>query len=327
MSGRSTFKEYPRESYPDLSVEYTEVQSATGLHRMIITKPPKNVKLRVLVFIGGIGCYSMDTPMDTSRNETQLLNKLARDGYMAVRVEKPGMGDGAGHSKKCSEISFQEEKEVYVQAITNLKSRADVIPDEVYILGHSMGGVMAPLVASETSIKGIIAYGTIGSNFMEYLIKTRRTIAEAYGWPADETDAYIKDVCECAAYYFIEKMTTEEAAKKKSNCRDNLSVFDYRSRKYNDELYAFNLPALWKSFNGAALLMWGQGDFISAKDDHQILADAINSYHKGNATFAVINADHGMNYAASFKEARTNPGKYNPEVGNKILAWLQSMRS
>jgi len=99
--------------------------------------------------------------------------------------------------------------------------------------GHSMGGVFAPLVAEKTSIKGIIAYGAIGSNFLEYLVKTRKTIAEAYQLSPEESDDLVKDFCECAVYYFAESMTTAEASKKKTSCADYLSIFDLRSRGFS----------------------------------------------------------------------------------------------
>ena len=325
VKGKSTMKPYPSEKYAGIITEYSEVKTATGLQRVIITKPEGGAKLPVVVFIGGIGCYSLDMPFDSTSSEVQLLNKIARAGFLVARVEKPGIGDGVGFSKKSSEISFMEEKDVYVQAIKDLKLRPDVSTENVHIIGHSMGGVMAPLVAMETAVKGIVAYGTIGSNFIEYLLKTRRTIGEAYNWSMDETDTYVKDACECASYYFINKMTTEEAAKKKAICGEYLSVFDLRSRKYNDELYALNLPALWKPFTGKALLVWGKSDFISALEDHEILAETINKTHSGNATLALVNnADHGMNYAADFSTALNNPGKYNPEVGETILTWLKA---
>jgi pimeloyl-ACP methyl ester carboxylesterase len=315
---------FPEEHYPDLDVLYSAISSITGTQRIIITKPKRKDRLPVVMFIGGIGCYSLDYALDSSVSEIQLLNLLARAGYMCVRVEKPGIGDDAKTCKPCSSISFTEELDGYVQAALALKRRDDVDSNAIFIFGHSMGGVMAPLVAQRTNIKGIVTYGTIGSNFAEYLMKTRRTIAQAYDMTPDETDDFVKENCDCAGYYFVDKLTTEEAAKKDSNCRDYLSVFDLRSRAYNDELYALNFPGLWKPFTGKALLLWGGSDFISSEEDQQILTETVNHYHKGNAEFAIVkNTNHGMHIASSFQEARTSPGPYNPEVGKTVLAWLQ----
>lgn len=324
IKGKSVFRNFPEEKYAGLNVIYSEAKSPIGLQRIIITKPVVKNKLPVIAFIGGIGCYSLDFPMDSNRSEVVLLNSLSRAGYLCARLEKPGMGDNAKYCKPCNSVSFNEEAEGYAEAIRILKQRPDVDSNAIFILGHSMGGVFAPLVAQKTAIKGIIAYGTIGSSFQEYLVKTRRTIAEAYKMSPEETDDLIKGFCECSGFYFAEKMTTEEASKKKAECREYLSIFDLRSRAYNDELYGLNIPALWKPFTGKALLLWGESDFISSKHDHQLVTDAINYYHKGNAEMITVkNAEHGMGTAGNFSEAQKSPGPYNKEVGIAILAWLK----
>lgn len=324
VNGSSVFSFFPEENYTDLDVIYTETKSGIGLQRIIITKPKTKNKLPVIVFIGGMGCYSLDLPMDSNRSEIQLLNMLSRAGYLCARLEKPGIGDNANYSKACNEVSLLEEAEGYIQGIRKLKTRSDVDSNSVYILGHSMGGVFAPMIARKTQVKGVVAYGLIGSNFIEYLAKTRRTIGEAYEMTPEETDDLVKDFCECSGYYFVEKMTTEEAAKKKPICREYLSIFDLRSRAYNNELYALNIPNLWKSFRGKAAIIWGESDFISSKEDHQIVATSINFYHPGTAEFiSVKNSDHGMLVASNFKEAKKNQGSYNTEIGKVILSWLK----
>ena len=328
LKGQSTFRTFPEEQYAGLDVIYTSTKSAVGLQRIIITRPKTKHRLPVVAFIGGIGCYSLDFPTDTLRSEVQLLNTLTRAGYLCARLEKPGQGDNAGHSKACQEISFEEETASYIAAIRTLKARDDVDSNAVYIFGHSMGGLFAPLVAQQTALKGIISYGTIGSNFQEYLVKTRRTIAEAFSMNPEETDDLIKDFCACSGYYFIDKLSTDEAAKKNPRCREYLSVFDLRSRAYNDELYSFNIPGLWKNFTGKALMLWGESDFISSWEDHRIVADAVNYYHPGQATFTTVkDAAHDMTLAASFREARARAGSYNQEVGRVILDWLKKHSS
>jgi pimeloyl-ACP methyl ester carboxylesterase len=327
IKGKSVFQSYPTEKYAGLEVIYSESKSTIGLQRIIITKPTMTQKkMPVITFIGGIGCYSLDFPMDSTASEVELMTDLSRKGFITARLEKPGMGDNSKHCKPCNEVSFSEETTGYVEAIKALKLRPDVDSNNIYIFGHSMGGVFAPLVAKQTAVKGIIAYGTIGSNFIEYLAKTRRTIADAYQMSPEETDDYVKDACECSAYYFAEKMTTKEAAKKKEICGEYLSVFDLRARTYNDELYSYNIPLLWKTYNGKALIIWGESDYISSREDHEIVSRSINHYHPGYSTFATVKeADHGMNIAKNFQEAQKRAGKYNPEISTLISNWLTTV--
>jgi hypothetical protein len=326
IKGESKFKTFPYESYSNITMHYPSVKTVNGQQRFIVSQPINTrKKLPAVVFIGGYGCYSLDTPLDTSGSETQLLNRLTREGYVCVRAEKPGVGDNT-KCTPCNEVGFMDEMDGYLQMVKAVKKYDYVDSNSIYILGHSMGGVMGPLVAERTNIKGIIAYGTIGSNFIEYLLKTRRTIGEAYGWKKSETDEFVKNACECAAYYFVEKMKTSEAVAKKKICEEHLPVFDSRSRKYNDELYSLNIASLWEKYNGQALLLWGEADYIAAKEDHEILLQTINEIHPGHAEFKTVKrSTHGMTNADSFQQARTTPGKYNPEVTGIILKWLSSV--
>jgi pimeloyl-ACP methyl ester carboxylesterase len=328
LKGKAIFTSWPEEHYPGIDMVYTETVAPTGLQRIIISKPKNETHLPVIVFIGGMGCYSLDFPQDSTQSEVQLLNRLTRAGYLCARAEKPGMGDNVRTCKPCNQISLQEETASYVSTIKELKQREDVDSNSVYIFGHSMGGVFAPLVAQQTPVKGVIAYGAIGSNFLEYLVKSRKTIAEAYEMNPEESDDLVKNFCECAVYYFADSLSGEEASKKNPACGELLSVFDLRSRAYNEELYALNIPSLWKNYTGKALVLWGESDYVSSRDDHEMIALAINYYHPGNATFLTVkNIEHGMHTAATFQEAKNNPGAYNTELGTIIVNWLQQQQS
>jgi pimeloyl-ACP methyl ester carboxylesterase len=325
VKGKSVFMAAAMEKHKGIEMHYNSVSTVNGLQRLIVSKPANKEKSPAIIFIGGIGCYSLDTPLDTARPETQLLNKLTRDGFVCVRAEKPGVGDNV-KCTPCTEVSFNNEVEGYIAAVEAVKKYSYVDSGRVYIIGHSMGGAMAPVIAKRTTIAGIIAYGTLGSNFIEYLAKTRRAIAEAYNMSPEETDEYIKDYCECAAWYFADKLSTQEAAGKKKDCKEYLEVFDLRSRKYNDELYALNLPAAWKDFSGKALLMWGESDFVASREDHEILAKTVNHYHRNNAEMITMKAtSHGMTSADSFQDALKKDGPYNPKVGVVISDWLKKI--
>ncbi len=317
---------WPAERYPDLRVEYTAHRTVNGTQRAILTHPRTRRPGRapLVVFIGGIGCYSLDAPLDTARSEVQLLNRLSRMGYACARLEKPGMGDAARTSTACGAVSFMNEMTGYAEMIAQLKQRADIDSGRVTLIGHSMGGLFAPLVAKRTAVHGIVAYGTIGSPFLEYLLKTRRTIGEAYGWEAERTDDFIKACGECATWYFADGLSTEAVEAKKPGCGELVGIFDARSRAYNDELYALNIPSAWKGYAGRTLLLWGEADFIAARHDHELLRDLIAAMNPGSVTFQVVpDADHGMNQADDLRAAVAGEGPYQPGVGQVIADWLQ----
>jgi pimeloyl-ACP methyl ester carboxylesterase len=324
LSGRFKLRGWPEERYPDLQVIYTAHATVNGTQRAILTRARSATgRAPLVVFIGGIGCYTLDTPLDTARSETRLLNALARMGYVCARLEKPGVGDATATSTPCAEVSFMNEMEGHAAMVRQLKQRPDVDSTDVTIIGHSMGGLFAPLVAKRTPVQRIVAYGTIGSNFIEYLAKTRRTIGEARRWDPERTDTYIKDFCECAVWYFADGLTTEQAAAKKSACADHVGVFDMRSRAYNDELYGLNIPAAWKGYPGRTLLLWGEADHIAARHDHELLHAMLDGWNPGSVTFQVVpHAGHGMGQADDPHAAVEAEGPYQPGVGRVVSEWM-----
>ena len=91
---------------------------------------------------------------------------------MTLRVDKPGCGDSEGGPAR--DVDFDTELDGYRQALKMLKARSDVDPDHVFIFGHSMGGVMAPLLAAEIPVQGMIVYGTIARTWSEYMLENIR---------------------------------------------------------------------------------------------------------------------------------------------------------
>lgn len=314
-------KPFPREKYADIDVTYDAVKVDSLLLRTIITRPKKQGKLPAIMFIQGVGCYSLDTPLDTNSSELQLLNNLTRSGYVTFRMDKPGMGDSQGGP--CHDMDFQEEANTYLQALRQLKQLDYVDPDRIFIIGHSMGGVFAPLVAKETPVKGIVAYGTIGVNFMEYFLNSRRDIAEANEMTPAEADDYVKLACECYLPYFADGEPQEEILAKKPQCSEHLGDLG-RGTPFWNQLYDQNLPGLWSAYNGRVLAIHGSADYISTREEHEYIAATVNKNHPGNGVFAELDGcDHGMHIATSPQQAnREHPTTFNPLVLKTIQNWL-----
>ncbi len=324
ISKALTIKGIPKESYKDLDVIYGQVKVGDDLLRSIVTKPKKQGKYPAVLFIQGIGCNSYDTPMDTERADIQLLNQLARNGYVVMRVDKSGMGDSKG--PPCDKLDFITELEGYKQAFATMRDLNYVDSQNCFVFGHSMGGVMAPLVAKSENVKGIVVYGTMGVNFMEYWMNTRKTIAQAYKLNAIETDDYIKEQCECASMLLTAKMKKEEIIKVNKECEEAINVLLLRDYQYWYQLYQVNTPKNWSEYNGKVLSIWGTSDFITSKEEHLKVRDVVNTYHPGNAGYAEVQeAGHAFQTASDYVEAKDNPGPYNREVGKTLVNWLKTV--
>jgi len=155
--------ELPRETLPGVTFEYGSVTLMDGSRlRTILSKPaPRAGPRPAVMLIPGGGCGSIDTPLTPNIAQPGLMRTIAARGYVTMRVEKSGVGDSRGPS--CETIGYRQELDGYRAALTALTRVPDVDPSQVYLLGISLGGVFAPVLARESRIRGIAVFGTLAS--------------------------------------------------------------------------------------------------------------------------------------------------------------------
>src|SRR5437764_11912538 len=112
-----------------------------------------------------------------------------------MRVEKSSMGDSEG--PPCSTVDMEAERRGYIAGLKALKDYSFVDPNNTFLMGISIGGVQAPLIAEQVPVKGIVVINTVIKPFLEYLIDTRRRQNLLAHVPYDEMDrrARINERC------------------------------------------------------------------------------------------------------------------------------------
>ena len=169
---------FPSESLPNTEFSYGHVTLDDGVRLRTIVSAPTNANGRapaVLLLQGG-GCGSIDVPQAGSTGPNALLHAIAAQGFVTMRVDKPGAGDSEG--PPCAEIGFREELAGYRAALRALKANPAVDPDRVFLLGLSLGGFFAPIIAQDAKIEGISVYGTIAFTPTPYPGRSERFFRE-----------------------------------------------------------------------------------------------------------------------------------------------------
>jgi len=154
-------KPYPREQMANATLQYRSVVALPGVRlRTILSIPsgPANSRFPAVLLVPGGGCGSIDTPFSPSVAQPGLMHTIGSQGFVTMRVDKSGVGDSQG--EPCDSIGFREELAGYQAALAALRSHPSVNPDQIYLLGISLGGVFAPLLAAETKVAGISVWGT-----------------------------------------------------------------------------------------------------------------------------------------------------------------------
>ena len=186
----------------------------------------------------------------------------------------------------------------------------------LFIVGISIGGVEAPLVARAANVHGVVVINTVAKPFFEYLLDTRRRQMELRHLSYDEIDAAMQVEERCNHHYLIERQTM-------TGCRDQTTYPAPAS--YMQQWAAQNPSANWKTIDAPVLIVYGTSDYVATNADSPYLAKIINSFHPRQATVRAISGmDHNMLRAGSMEESmnRTDPGEFDVQIVDVIGAWL-----
>jgi dienelactone hydrolase len=171
----------PFETLPGVSFDYGSVTVSGGTRlRTIVTVPDRAAaRSPAVMLIGGGGCGSIDSPLAADFGPAQLIRMIAAQGYVTIRVEKSGVGDSQG--PPCREIGYTQELEGYQATLAALRRHPRVDPNRIVLLGISLGGVFAPVLAAQTPVRAIVAFGTISFPPSPYPGRSARFFSEFAG--------------------------------------------------------------------------------------------------------------------------------------------------
>ena len=120
---------------------------------------PKNATSRVpaVVTITGSGQQDRDEYLAIAggyRPFRQIADTLGRRGIAVLRLDDRGVGSSTGNPATSTSLDFASDIRA---AVNYLRSRPDIDPARIGLIGHSEGGLIAPLVAaSDPKLKGIV---------------------------------------------------------------------------------------------------------------------------------------------------------------------------
>jgi hypothetical protein len=319
-----TFLPKMMETNDDFDIIYSSVWSGNNHLRTIITKPKGGSNYPAVLIVGGVGCYSIDNPSVTEIRSIKVwADSLAKHGFVTMRIEKTGMGDSKGIP--CNECDFNTEKQGCLDGLKQLKSLPYVDKENVFIAGFSIGGVIAPLIAQQEPVKGIIVYGTVGRNWLEYEMDNALRQQMLDNQRADSIDSYMR--AEYIRLYglFVEKKLPQQIIKEHPETAAHL--FNYPMRvEYFQQVADVNIRELWMKTTAKVLAMHGSSDFVSSATEHKLIAETVNHYNPGNATYVEIpDADHwGLFTKSEMESALHQQTELNPFPLTTSIKWLKA---
>jgi pimeloyl-ACP methyl ester carboxylesterase len=325
--------ERPRETSDQYDVVYTHVLSNGKRMRMVVTKPKAPGKYPAMVLIQGLGPAVMDVPLTGQGSYHQILRAFATDGWVTVRVDKPGVGDSEGGPYET--VDYDTEMDIYRQAIAASKKLNYVDPDKMFVFGHSMGGAFGPIVGSETRLRGIAVVGTVAKTWTEYFLENTRRQELLAGRTLEQVDMSIRNQAAAMTCLLDLGMTPAEVKAKFPKLTAAVDDVAPNGLMYGrpvafwSQLANYNFPEYWKKVDAHVLAVWGENEFITTEEDHPLIVEVVNKARPGKAKYVKLaQSDHGFKKTTSMEDSFRRwgqPGEFNPNIVEALKAWTKEV--
>ena len=136
----------PTEPFPYLSEEvaYDNPQAAGVRLAGAFTRPKSGGPFHAVLLITGSGPQNRDEELMDHKPFLVLADYLTRRGVAVLRVDDRGIGESTGDFKTATTQDFASDA---MAGVRYLASRPDVDRKHIGLIGHSEGGIIAPMVA------------------------------------------------------------------------------------------------------------------------------------------------------------------------------------
>ena len=139
----------PKPPFPYVSEEisYDHALTRSSAHLSgTLTKPTGRGPFPVALLITGSGQQDRDETLFDHKPFAVLADYLTRRGIAVLRVDDRGTGSSSGGMDSLTSADFALD---VVAGIDYLKTRSDINPKKIGLIGHSEGGMIAPMAAAE----------------------------------------------------------------------------------------------------------------------------------------------------------------------------------
>ena len=136
-------------------------------------------RVPTVLLIAGSGPNTRNEPILNHQVFLVLADYLTRRGFGVLRCDKRGVGKSTGSFAQATSMDFADDAEA---GVAYLKTRKEVDGAKIGLVGHSEGGLIAPLVASRNkNVAFIVMMAGPGMNGEQILYRQAALIAKANG--------------------------------------------------------------------------------------------------------------------------------------------------
>lgn len=170
----------PKKPYPYSDEEVTFENTKAGIKLAgTLTLPAKDGNFPAVILITGSGPQNRDEELMGHKPFLVLSDFLTRNGIAVLRFDDRGTAASTGDFKTATSVDFASDVEA---GVAYLQTRREIDKKKIGLLGHSEGGIIAPMVASNSKdISFIVLLAGTGIPGDQLLLLQQSLIGKASG--------------------------------------------------------------------------------------------------------------------------------------------------
>ena len=321
----------PKKPYPYLEEDVAyDNPSAKVRIAGTLTMPKGKGPFPAVLLIAGSGPLDRDEAVAFHKPFLVLADHLTRQGIAVLRVDKRGVGKTTGEFAEATLLDLAED---VLAGVEYLKTRKEIDPKRIGLLGHNEGGVVGPILASRSpDVAFLVMLAGLGQNNGDIIIFQKLLAAKTHG--ADESTLAVLRSWYERLYAVVREDTDKATAEKKIRAlyatltveeKEKMGwpdsgldseIADQLTRHWRYDL-RYDPRATLMKVRCPVLALGGEKDMqVPAKENLAIIEEALKT--GGNTRFTVREFP-GLNHA--FRTEQTEE-TMSPPVLQTISDWI-----
>lgn len=169
----------PQKPFPYYEEEVFYENKTAGIKLAgTFTFPKNDEKFPAVILITGSGAQDRDETIFEHKPFLVIADFLTRNGMAVLRVDDRGVGGSEG---KTSEATSEDFAGDVLAGVEYLKTRKEINPEKIGLIGHSEGGLIAPIAAGKFDAAFVVLLAGPGIVGEQILYEQGKLINKAAG--------------------------------------------------------------------------------------------------------------------------------------------------